>query len=59
MKTDVLDRIVRHEPENAKQLRQVRKYVVKWEGHPQDYDQDTALLFADLPRVVKACQKKS
>jgi len=57
MEEDILDRIVGHKPENAKQHRQVQKYVVKWEGHADDFDQDPKLLFADLPDVVKAYWK--
>jgi len=57
MEEDILDRIVGHKPENAKQHRQVQKYVVKWEGHADDFDQDPKLLFADLPDVVNAYWK--
>jgi hypothetical protein len=54
---DCLDRIVGHEPKSAMQHTQVKRYIVKYIGFPQEFDLDPVLFYNKIPLFVEAYWK--
>jgi hypothetical protein len=54
-----IDKIVRHEPRNAMQHKEVERYIVNYIGFPQEFELDPKFFYDKIAIAVKTYWKKT